>query len=163
MSPVNLCPRTTPEGKNFHEEQPEQETTYVGEPGYPFTLRESDLHEKPYGEKQHRGHVDGRNENKNEYERFYFSPREQQKVRPKDTRDGSACPYHGDGRRWVKRELGCGGSEPGKQIEHDEPPMADRILHVVAEDPQIEHISGHVQDTPVKKHGGEDGEAVVWK
>ena len=41
--------------------------------------------------------------------------------------------------------------------------MAEVVFHVVAEDPEEEHVSGDVQEAAVEEHAGEDGEKGGFK
>jgi hypothetical protein len=35
-------------------------------------------------------------------------------------------------------------------------PMTDGIFHIVAEDPEVEHVSQDVREAAVHEHGGEE-------
>jgi len=37
---------------------------------------------------------------------------------------------------------------PQQEIEHEEPPVSHSVLHVVAEDPQVEHVPQDVEQAP---------------
>src|SRR5271157_751089 len=99
MSSVSPRAWPNPYGEGFDEDQAKHKAAHVGEPGHSLPMGEGDLHEEPYGEEQHSRYVYGCDEDENEYEGLHFGSREQQKIGPEDARDGSACPYHGDGGR----------------------------------------------------------------
>ena len=44
----------------------------------------------------------------------------------------------------------------GQEIESEETPVPEGVLDVVAEDPQVEHVAGDVEQPAVHKHGRED-------
>ena len=48
------------------------------------------------------------------------------------------------------------GDGPAGKIEQDKTELAQRVLDVVAENPQVKHVSGQVHKTRVQEHGGEN-------
>jgi len=56
----------------------------------------------------------------------------------------------------VGEHLGVHGDDAGGQVEQDERDPSHAVLDVVSEHPQVQHVAGDVQESPVKEHRGED-------
>lgn len=53
--------------------------------------------------------------------------------------------------------MGQGAGQPAPQVEGQELHPPEGILHVVTEDPEVEHVPTQVQEARVEEHGGEEG------
>ena len=56
------------------------------------------------------------------------------------------------------RRAGCVGeprNDPAQQVEDDEPPVAHRVLDIVAEHPQKHHVADQVQPAAVQEQAGQ--------
>jgi hypothetical protein len=49
-----------------------------------------------------------------------------------------------------------------QKIEEEIAEVAHVILHVVAEDPQVEHVAQDVEPSAMQKHGGNKGQEKVY-
>ncbi len=79
-----------------------------------------------------------------------------QHVSPEDAGNGPARTDHRHGRRRIRQGVGIGGANTAEEVENDEADMAEPILDIVAEYPQVEHIAPEVEQTSVHEHGGKD-------
>src|SRR5437867_2123224 len=62
--------------------------------------------------------------------------------------------YQRRGRSRADGDLQEGGRDAAEEIEDQEFEAAHGILHIVAEDPEIQHVPYDMQDSPVQEHGG---------
>lgn len=69
-----------------------------------------------------------------------------------------AGPDHGNGRVRIGEDLGEASSEAADQVKEEKAEMAQGIFDVVAEDPEIEHVSEEVQESAMEEHGRKNGE-----
>ena len=56
----------------------------------------------------------------------------------------------------IDQHLADGGEDAAHQIKDDEAAVADAVLDVVAEDPQVPHVADHVRPAPVQEHRGDE-------
>ena len=84
--------------------------------------------------------------------------RKQQEVRPQHSGDSAACAYHGDHGLRIRKGISIGGRNAGKEIKEEEPGVPERIFNIVAEDPEVKHVSCNVKEPPVQEHGGNDAQ-----
>src|SRR5262249_20782396 len=49
-------------------------------------------------------------------------------------------------------------AEAAEQVEQDKTPLAQHVLDIVAEDPQVEHVPTDMEPVGVQEHGREDGQ-----
>lgn len=80
------------------------------------------------------------------------------KIGSQHSSNGSAGPDGGDGRGWVGEDMGQTRNRAAQKIEEEVAEMAHAILHVIAEDPQVEHIAQDVEPSAMQKHGGNKGQ-----
>lgn len=99
---------------------------------------------------------DGNEENKDE--RQNTGAREKNNVGAHDSRDGAAGSERGKSRVKVENDVGEAGADAASEVEEKIGEVAEVVLHVVAEDPKEEHVSGDVQEAAMQEHAGEDGE-----
>ena len=59
------------------------------------------------------------------------------------------APIMGTGEEGWKGELGCAGCQAGAEVEQEKLQVSGRILHVIAEDPEIQHVSGQMKNPAV--------------
>ena len=53
-------------------------------------------------------------------------------------------------------DLREGRRHAGDEVEDEEAPVPESVFDVVAEDPQVEHVAGDVEQAAVHEHRGED-------
>src|SRR6267143_1221610 len=53
--------------------------------------------------------------------------------------------------------------DPAREIEEEIPYVPEEILHIVAEDPEKEHVPGEVQEAGMEKHAGHQGHEGSFK
>jgi hypothetical protein len=58
----------------------------------------------------------------------------------------------------IRQRLSERRRHPAEQIEREEPAMAARVLDVVPEHPEIEHVAGEVHEPAVQEHRGQQGQ-----
>ena len=59
--------------------------------------------------------------------------------------------------KWsVTAVCSAGRDDPGGEVPEQEPDPAERVLDVVPEDPEEEHVPAEVEPAPVHEHRGED-------
>ena len=78
-------------------------------------------------------------------------------IGPHDPADGARGPYHGQCACRIRSDLHRSGRNPAHQIEKDEPPRSQRILHIVSEDGQKPHVADKVEPPAVHEHGTDHG------
>ncbi len=61
----------------------------------------------------------------------------------------------GRGRR---EDVGERSENPADEVEDEVPQVSERVLDVVSEDPEIEHVAGDVGDAAVHEHGEQEGQ-----
>ncbi len=57
--------------------------------------------------------------------------------------------------------MGEGCNETAEKIEDEKSKMTHRVLHIIPEDPEIEHIPEYVQPSTVEKHGSKESRKSV--
>ena len=83
----------------------------------------------------------------------------QQQVGAQHPGDGAAGAYHRDLRGGILQHLSERRHHAAEQIERDEAPMPHGVFHIVAENPQIEHVARQMHEPAVQEHGSEKGHA----
>ena len=102
---------------------------------------------------------EGRNGDKeNKDEREDLSSWVKNDVGPHDAGDGAAGSEGGQGRMVVEDDMREAGADAANEIEEKVGKMAEVVFHVVAEDPEEEHISSDVQKAAVHEHAGKNRE-----
>jgi hypothetical protein len=87
--------------------------------------------------------------------------REEDEVAGEHARDGARRPHHRDehvARRGRREGLGERRGDPGEHVEEEEARAPERVLDVVPEDPQRQHVEPEVKEPPVQEHRGQDRE-----
>ena len=105
--------------------------TYAGE----------ELKQEPITQNDEGGNRDEENKDK----RKNLSSRIKNDVGPHDAGDGAAGSERGQGRVVVEDDMREARTDSTNKIEEKIREMAKVIFHVVAEDPEEEHVSGDVQ------------------
>src|SRR5690242_4632360 len=127
-----------------------------GEAAFPELKDEPDAEEHP------RRQISPEEENHEEEERRDARVRQEHEICPEYSRDRPARADVGDARacgvRKLKRDEGLGerGCETCPEVPEEEADPAERILNVVAEDPEEEHVSADVKPARVHEHRRED-------
>ncbi len=87
-------------------------------------------------------------------------------VHGKHPGDGPTGSHTGNAREGSDEHLSQAGYNPGSQVEKGVTHMPQRILNIIAENPQVQHISEQVTPAPVKEHRGEQSKRrpgiAVW-
>ena len=78
-------------------------------------------------------------------------------VGPHDTGDGAAGSECGHSGMVVEEDVRESRAYSADEIKEKVGEMAEVVFHVVAENPEEEHVSGYVQEAAVHEHAGEDG------
>ena len=96
------------------------------------------------------------------HQHAHASAWEEEQVASEHARDGPRRPEArhehvavGRGRR---DDVGERREDPADEIEGEVPQVPERVLDVVSEDPEIEHVSGDVGDAAVHEHGDQEGQ-----
>ena len=119
---------------------------------------EPELEREPGGEEDHRRDLDDEDED----ERDDSREREEQEVRREDAGDRAARPDVRDqrlvGRAEPERDRGLRGGRGHscRKVEEEVAEAAERVLDVVPEDPEEEHVPDDVRPAPVREHRRED-------
>src|SRR5713226_4373160 len=106
------------------------------------------LHDIPQAEKNHRRH--GQRENDNERENA--GPWIQQNVSPHHPGYGSArtqCRHAG---MQIEEYVEQPSSDPADEVKEEISKMPEKVFHVVAEDPEKEHVPRDMQPVGMEKH-----------
>jgi len=89
---------------------------------------------------------EGRNRDEEDKDkREDLSSRVKNDVSTHDAGDGAAGSEGGQGRMVVEDDMRKAGTDAANKIEEKVGKMAEVVFHVIAEDPEKEHISGDVQ------------------
>ena len=94
----------------------------------------------------------------NKDKRQDLSSRIKNDVGPHDAGDCAAGSEGGQGRMVVEDNMGEAGADAANEIKEKVGKMAEVVFHVVAEDPEEEHVSGDVQKAAMHEHAGENGQ-----
>ena len=116
---------------------------------------------EPEAQDEHRRDLDQLVEEAEEDERQDPGPREQHEVRAEDRRDRARRADHRDLRRRVDQDL---GQRPRRRRRRDRTRRTRRgraVLDVVAEDPEIDHVAGDVDQVHVQEHAREHGQRLL--
>jgi len=81
-----------------------------------------------------------------------------EEVSSHDSGDGSACSNGGDLGAPVGIEMSKSSSNTGDNIEEEVTEVTEPVFNVIPEDVEEPHIAKDVQETAVKKHGGDKRE-----
>src|SRR5580704_1776257 len=79
-------------------------------------------------------------------------------VGPHDAGDGTAGTEGGERRVEIKEDVGETRTNAAKEIEEQVGEVAEVIFHVVAENPEEEHVPGEMHEAAVQEHAGENRE-----
>jgi hypothetical protein len=120
-------------------------------------VAEEDLLDEPEAEDQQRRELDDRDEEDDEDQRHDAGGWEQDQVAAEHARDRPRGTDVRHGRVRPDRDLERRRGEPAEQVEDQELDRPHRVLDVVAEDPQEQHVAAEVQQAAVHEHRGEDG------
>jgi hypothetical protein len=82
---------------------------------------------------------------------------EEQEIGPQNTGDGAAGSDDGNAASGFEDQVEAGRGQAAEEIEEEESEAADPQLHIVAIDPQEEHVAQEVHGTRVEEHGGKEG------
>ena len=149
--------------EDFYEDQAGHKTSDMGPEGnashipWGHTCRKQ-LDEKPIAEKDKSGNLDKLEKEEDWNQRHNPGPRIKKKVCP---HDAGNCAARSDG--WdigipVGHEVDKTGSHPGKEIKNEITKMAQPVLNIVSEDVEEPHVPEDMEESPMKKHGGQE-----WK
>ena len=139
-----------------------RESTDVGKPRHATGRRGSEkpvdeLNHDPETKHQDRRHPDRLHHETKRHQRHHPRPRKQHQIGPQHAGNGAAGADHRHDGIGIGKRVRIGGDDAGDQIKQRKPNMAQGILDIVAENPEIEHVAAQVQQAPMKKHRGEDG------
>ena len=118
------------------------------------------LEDEPDAEEEHRRHLAEDEED----QRQHLRARQQHEVGAEHRRDRAARADVRDRRVGVAREgerdegLGRRRREAAEEVEEEEADLAERVLDVVAEDPEEEHVAEQVHPAAVQEHRRERGQ-----
>ena len=101
------------------------------------------------------GELDDVQEHDEEHHRQDAGVRVEHEVRPHHAGDCAAGPDHRNRPRTGSRTPGPRGPPPTRG-RNQIPAVADAVLDVVAEDPQIPHVPEEVQQAAVQEHAGDE-------
>ena len=119
-----------------------------------------ELHQEPEEKIEGGRHLDERKKEDERHQRDDAGARVEDEVAAEDPGDRAGGSDVRDRRRGIQHRLERRGGEPGGQVEEEVAEVPQRVLHVVAEDPEVEEVPGEVQEAAVKEHRGEHrGEA----
>jgi hypothetical protein len=120
-------------------------------------IAEEQLHEDPKPDHDHGRDVYEPPEEREAHEREDARVGEQEEIRAEDAGHRAAGADHRDVRARGGQRLRDRRRDARQEIEDEESPVPQRILDVVAEDPQIEHVADDVHRVErVHEHRGED-------
>ncbi len=140
---------------------PEHETPDVGPPGHPpgrsvgnteRTGPLKELHDEPEPQNDDRGDFYDLYEEEQRHERQNLRPRVEQQVCTEDSGDRSAGADAGDFDVGIDCRVDSAGAESCQKVEERKTPVAQAILHVIAENPQVPHVSDQMQPSAVQEH-----------
>ena len=80
----------------------------------------------------------------------------QQQVGAQHAGDGAAGAYHRDLRVGILQHLSERRHHSAEQVERDEAPMPHGVFHIVAKNPQIEHVARQMHEPAMQEHGSEN-------
>ncbi len=116
------------------------------------------LQREPQAEQDDGGHFHQLDDDEDRDQREHARPREHHEVAAEDARDGPARAHHGDPRAGAEGHLQQGGGQAAQQVEAEVARVAQPVLDVVTEDPQVEHVAQEMGPSAVEEHRREDGE-----
>lgn len=121
------------------------------EPGNIARLRQSqrpqsvnDLDEKPEPQHVDRGYPEAFNNNKEPEEQLDFCPGIANQISPQDAGYSSAGPDDRNIRGGMNDDLDKSGHESAEQIEEEKFSVSQCDFDIIAEYPEIEHVTGQV-------------------
>lgn len=114
-----------------------------------------DLDDSPEADDHKRGNPHYLDEETQKQDRVDTGVGEKEQVCPQHAGNRPARAYHRNRGVRIGQRVAVCGHDPGKEIEHDEPHVAERVLDVVAEYPEVEHVPREVKKAAVQEHGGE--------
>jgi hypothetical protein len=160
-SPILINPPPGARLEDLHQDQPHDKTSDVSKKG---NIRErpspnaEELKEEPEAQDKKRRKADELYKKDDKEQGENPSSGKKKQVSPQDPGHCPAGANHGNGRAGVGKHLGETGSETADQVEAEETEMAQRILDVVPEDPEVEHVSEEVEEPAMEEHGRKNGE-----
>ena len=116
--------------------------------------RVDDLQDDEKTDDDERGQLHDADEDPQEDEGRHARGRIHDEVRPEHARERTRRADHRLGR---DEPLADRGDDPAEEIEDQVWPAAQAVLHVVAEDPEIEHVPKDVQPAAVQEDVREEG------
>jgi len=81
----------------------------------------------------------------------------EQNVRAQDAGDGAAGPECRQRRVGADQDVNDGADDAAKQIEDEKPTRPHPVFHVVAENPEVQHVPAQVEQTAMQEHTSEHG------
>src|SRR5581483_1339061 len=122
-----------------------------------------ELRDKPEPDQEHGGDARQEDDRPQEHERPHLRAAEDHKVGAQDAGDGAAGADARDPRGGINRYLRQPGDEAAHQVEDQIADVAEGVLDVVPEHPEIDHVRRNVQEAPVQEHRGEERQVNVAK
>jgi len=113
---------------------------------------EQELTKKPFTEHEYRWN--GQEKDKDQCQNS--SAREQQNVGPHNSRDGATGPKSRYNRVEIEKCVSQSRTDPADDVKKQIWDMAEKVLHVVAEDPQEKHVPGNVEKSGMQEHACEN-------
>lgn len=99
---------------------------------------------------------DGQEENDNKGQDT--CPRVENNVGAHDAGDGSTGTERGNAGVKIEGDMEKVGADSANKIEKKIGEVAEVVFHIVAKNPEEEHVAADVQPTAVQEHAGQDGE-----
>jgi len=112
-----------------------------------------ELKEKPIPQDDERR--DGNEEN--EHEREYASSRIKNDIGSHDTGDGAAGAEGRQIRVEIEDDVGDAGTDAADEIEQEIREVAEVVFHVIAKNPEEEHVPGDMNESAMEEHASENG------
>src|SRR5512136_1829691 len=149
--------------EDFDEDHARHKTTDMGPEGNASHIAwrkacRKQLNEKPIAEKDKGGNFDKLEEDEDRDQRHYPGPRIKKKVCSHDAGNCAARPDRWDIGIPVGHKMNESSSHPADKVKDEITNMAKPVLNIVSEDIEKPHVSKDVEESPMKKHGGQE-----WK
>src|SRR5215831_7064244 len=103
------------------------------------------LHEKPEAKDDESRYFDHLDKNEDRHQRQNARERIGNEVRSENTGNCATGANAGDGAVVIQYGVNDTRSQPAQQVEYEVAEMAKAVLNVVAEDPEIPHVSNQMQ------------------
>jgi len=149
--------------EDFYEDQAGHKTTDMGPEGNASHIAwgkacRKQLDEKPIAEKDKSGNLDKLDEEEDRDQRHNPGPRIKKKICPHDAGNRAA---RSNGRNIgipVGHKVDESSSHPAEKVKDEITNMAQPVLNIISEDIEKPHVSKDMEESPMKKHGGQE-----WK